>query len=144
MQLTPHFSLEELTSSSTAQRKGIDNTPSVSGIAHLTRLALGLEEVRDLLGHPMHINSGYRCPELNQAVGGSKTSAHMEGWAADFVCPDFGSPLKIVRAIVSSHIQFDQIIQEGTWVHISFSPLMRREVLTAHFGPGGATYTKGA
>ncbi len=67
----------------------------------------------------------------------------MSGFAADFVCPSFGSPLEIVKAIAVSNINFDQCIQEGTWVHISFDPAMRREVLTANFHQGEAYYTEG-
>jgi hypothetical protein len=95
-------------------------------------------------GKAMHIDSGYRCETLNRAVNGAVASDHLLGYAADFICPDFGTPLEIVNAIVASEIQFDQCIQEGTWVHISFNPRMRREVLTAHFGAGGTTYTQGA
>ncbi len=143
MNLTMHFTLEELCASSTGTRLGIDNTPSEEVAEHLAILAQGLEQVRTLLGFPMHIDSGYRCSELNTAVGGAAHSAHMDGWAADFVCMGFGSPLAIVRAIVASPIQFDQCIQEGHWVHISFAPALRRRVLTAHFGPNGTTYTEG-
>lgn len=141
--LSPHFTLEELTFSQTAQRKGIDNAPSIEIVAHLTTLAEGLEKVRSLLGEPIHITSGYRCQLLNAAIGGARHSAHMAGYAADFVCPGFGSPLQIVKAIAQSDIAFDQCIQEGTWVHISFDPAMRREVLTANFHQGEAYYTEG-
>lgn len=144
MNLTDHFTLEELTFSSTAERQGIVNDAQPDIIEHLTVLAQGLEQVRTLLGAPMHIDSGYRCPALNAAVGGAKDSAHMQGFAADFICPDFGAPIDIVHAIVASDIKFDQCIQEGNWVHISFAPTMRGETLTAHFGPGGTTYTHGA
>ncbi len=144
MQLTEHFSLLELTFSSTAERLGIDNTPPDDVIEHLKVTAAGLEKVRAVLGFPLHIDSGYRCDVLNAAVHGSKTSAHLDGYAADFICPAFGTPLEIVRVIVGSGIQFDQCIQEGTWVHISFDPRMRKEVLTAHFQNGQATYTQGA
>lgn len=144
MNLTDHFTLEELTFSSTAQRLGIDNTPSLETVAKLTRTAMGLEQIRALLGAPMHIDSGYRCPALNKAVGGAATSAHMDGMAADFICPSFGDPLSIVKAIEASGIDFDQCIQEGTWVHVSFAPTMRRQILTAHFSDNGATYTQGA
>ena len=141
--LSRHFALEELTFSQTAGRKGIDNKPSLEVIAHLTRLAYCMEQVRALLGGPIRITSGYRSPALNAAIGGSKNSAHMSGFAADFVCPSFGSPIEIVKAIAVSNINFDQCIQEGTWVHISFDPAMRREVLTAHFHQGEAYYTEG-
>jgi zinc D-Ala-D-Ala carboxypeptidase len=142
--LTEHFTLEELCFSSTAERLGIDNTPGEEITANLNVLARGLEQVRALLGQPMHIDSGYRCADLNAAVKGAKESAHLSGFAADFISPSFGEPLSIVRAITGSGIAFDQCIQEGTWVHISFDPKSRREVLTAHFAQGGTTYTRGA
>ena len=142
--LSEHFTLEELTFSSTAQRKQIDNKPPAEVLENMKRLAAGLEEVRAALGNkPMRINSGYRSPRLNRAVGGARLSAHMAGYAADFVCPDFGSPLKIVKALAATGIQFDKLIQEGTWVHISFAPEARRQLLTAHFGPNGTSYTAG-
>lgn len=141
--LSRHFTLEELIFSQTASRKGIDNTPSLEVVAHLTRLAYCMEQVRALLGGPVRISSGYRSPALNSIVSKAKDSAHMSGYAADFVCPSFGSPLEIVKAIAASGINFDQCIQEGTWVHISFDPEMRREVLTAHFHQGEAYYTEG-
>jgi hypothetical protein len=143
MQLSNHFTLEELTNSSTALRLRIDNSASVEIQEHLAELAKGLELVRDLLGNPMHIDSGYRCHELNAAVKGATASAHLDGYAADFTCEAFGTPLEIVHALVASKIQFDKCIQEGTWVHISFAPTMRRMLLTAHFGPEGTTYTSG-
>ena len=130
--LSEHFTLEELTFSATAQRKQIDNKPPAEVLENMERLAAGLEEVRAALGNkPMRINSGYRSPKLNRAVGGARLSAHMAGYAADFVCPDFGSPLKIVKALAATGIQFDKLIQEGTWVHISFAPEARRQLLTA-------------
>ena len=142
-QLTEHFALEELTFSSTATRLGIDNSPSLEIVACLTQCAMGLEKIRALLGQPMHIDSGYRCPDLNKAVGGAADSAHMQGYAADFICPAFGTPLEIVHAIQAAGIPLDQCIQEGTWVHVSFAPAMRNEYLTAHFADSGATYTEG-
>lgn len=143
-QLTEHFSLEELTASSTAQRLGIDNTPSLDIVATLTMTAMGLEKIRSMLGFPLHIDSGYRSPELNAAVKGAATSAHMQGYAADFTCPEFGTPLEIVHIIQNSRLAVDQCIQEGSWCHVSFDPRMRGEFMTAHFGPGGTTYTQGA
>jgi zinc D-Ala-D-Ala carboxypeptidase len=144
MTLSPHFTLEELTFSSTAVRLGIDNTPSEEIVAHLKVAAEGMEQVRAMLGSAVHVDSGYRCDILNAAVRGSKTSAHVLGYAVDFTCPAFGTPLEIVHLIEKSTIAFDQCIQEGAWVHISFDPQMRRQVLTAHFDNGKATYTQGA
>jgi hypothetical protein len=143
-QLSEHFSLEELTFSETAQRDGIDNTPSTDIINALTFTASQLELVRSLLvDKPMHIDSGYRCPALNKEVHGVQDSAHLSGFAVDFICSDFGTPLDIVRQLNSSQIKFDQVIEEGTWVHISFAPAMRQQVLTAHFDGDKATYRLG-
>ena len=145
MNLSEHFTLEELTNSSTAQRLGIDNTAPPEVRDNLTKLASGLERVRSILAGGMHIDSGFRCPALNKAVGGVSTSAHTLGYAADFVSPAFGTPLTIVRRLaLEPDFPFDQLIQEGTWVHISFAPTMRLNVLTAHFIGGKAHYTTGA
>ena len=142
-QLSEHFSLEELTASEVALRKGLDNTPDVEAIANLTELAGFLEQIRELLGVPMHINSAYRSPKVNAAVGGSTTSAHLTGQAADFVAPDFGTPQQIAHHIAASEIQFDQLIFEGTWIHFGIRGDMRRQILTANFSGGKATYTQG-
>jgi zinc D-Ala-D-Ala carboxypeptidase len=121
MRLSENFSLEELTTSETAARKGIDNTPSEEVIDNLKRLAAALQEVRALLNHrAILISSGYRSPELNQAVGGSATSDHCKGLAADFICPSYGTPNDIVRAIAASGLSFKQVIREfDRWVHLS-------------------------
>jgi len=145
--LTDHFSLAEMTVSETAARKGIDNTPSPAIIKNLTRTAQLLERVRVLLGSkPILVSSGYRSPALNAAVGGSKTSAHMQGLAADFICPGFGTPLAICQRLDSLGVEFDQLIQEGTWVHIGLAAegiKPRRQVLTARFSSRGTTYGGG-
>ena len=143
MKLSPHFTLEEMTDSYEATRLGIDNSAPSRVMPNLRALAAGMEGVRALLGKPIHINSGYRCAALNAAIGGSKTSAHLKGFAADFICPAFGTPTDIVHRIQTSGVRFDQCILEGTWVHLSFDPRMRQQYLTAHFGPSGTTYTPG-
>lgn len=143
MNLTEHFTLEELTHSEAAIRKGLDNTPDAETIENLRELAGYLERVRKLLGVPIHINSAYRSPKVNSAVGGSSVSAHMTGQAADFVAPQFGTPQEIAKAIIASDIQFDQVIYEGTWVHFGIRGDLRRQALTAHFAGGKATYTQG-
>ena len=135
MQLSEHFSLEELVASETAARTGIDNTPSPQLMPNLRALAQGLEQVRTALGGlPIHINSGFRCAALNSAVGGAKSSMHMRGLAADILCPQFGTPLEVCRAIVAAGIVTDQIIHEfGKWCHIAVaSPgtQARRQLLT--------------
>lgn len=142
-QLSKHFTLEEFTFSQTAVRKNIDNTPTPEALDNLFRTANLMEQVRELLGKPIHISSGYRGPQLNKAIGGSKTSAHMQGLACDFVCHGFGTPLAITKEIASSVIGFDQLIYEGTWVHIGLAENPRREILTAKFYGGKTTYLHG-
>lgn len=120
--LSPHFSLEELTYSDIALRRGIDNTPSPQIVENLTRLAARLEEVRTLLGAPMNITSGYRCLELNRAIGSSFTSAHIKGLACDFTAPRAGDPKTICKRIMASPIKYDQVIWEyGSWVHFGLA-----------------------
>ena len=119
---SPHFSIEELTFSETAARKGIDNTPSDDVLDNLYKTAMEMENVRELLdNNPIHISSGYRCLELNTLLGSKPTSAHTRGLAVDFTCPKFGDPDDIVDIIFKSDILYDQIILEfDKWVHIAF------------------------
>lgn len=138
--LTDNFYLEEFTQSDTATRKGINNTPNNVVLVNLKILAENMEQVRTLLTNPIFINSGYRSIELNKAIGGVSTSAHCLGYAADFTCRKFGTPDDIVSKIRVSKIKFDQLIEEGTWVHISFDPRMRQQTLRATFDNGKATY----
>lgn len=142
--MSVHFSIDELTHSDTAVRLGIDNTATYEIANNLELLANNLELVRAELGYPLRINSAYRCEALNKAIGGAAKSDHIDGYAADFTCAEFGTPVEIVKRIESSAINFHQLIQEGKWVHISFAPGMKREILTAHFNNGVATYTVGA
>jgi zinc D-Ala-D-Ala carboxypeptidase len=131
MKLSPNFHLDEFIVSPTAERLGIDNMPSASVLERLKMTAGHLEKVRAVLGKPMLISSGYRSPALNKAVKGSPTSDHMDGYAADFICPGYGRPIDVCRAIIKAGIAFDQLIEEnGRWVHIGFGPRMRGEVLT--------------
>ena len=102
--LSPHFTLSDFTFSETAVRRGIDNTPDSEALDNLHTLAAGLEQVRYLLDAPIHVTSGYRSAKLNSAIGSSPTSDHVRGYAADFVCPGFGSPTEICRAIRDSDI----------------------------------------
>ena len=123
MNITEHFTFEELYASEIADRNGIDNTPTDTKVLdNLKTLALNLESVRRLLGHPIHINSAYRCLLVNGMLGSKPTSAHVRGLAADIICPAFGSPVDIVNAIISSGIQYDQVILEyDRWCHIGFA-----------------------
>lgn len=145
-QLSEHFSLEEL---EITQVRGVDNTAPPDVVSNLKLVAAKLEEVRALLGMPIIVSSGYRSPAVNVAVGGAAVSAHMLGYAADFICPTYGTPLRICEAIAASPIKFDQMIEEGWqsgargWVHISVDPRMRREILTADFSGRNVKYLIG-
>jgi putative chitinase len=149
--VSPHFSMLECTHSDTAVERGIDNTPNVAVMANIASAATRLEAVRSYLAQPIRIDSWYRSPAVNAAVGGVSNSAHLQGWAIDFVCPAFGSPADIVKFLISTGIKFDQLIEEGAanghtgWCHISFAPSMRQQTLTAHFVKGApTTYSAGA
>ena len=143
MNLSPHFSLAELVASQVATRKGIDNTPAPAIVANLTRLAALLEQVRALVGAPITISSGYRSQALNRAVSGAASSAHVLGLAADISTAKL-APKALALLIRQSDIAFDQLIYEGTWVHIGLSVGMpRRQVLTAKFAGGGVSYVAG-
>jgi zinc D-Ala-D-Ala carboxypeptidase len=120
MNLTPHFTLEELTASETAERNGWDNSPNDQELANLTRLADFLEQVKVVLnGKPIMISSGLRTKKVNDAVGSKDTSQHRIGCAADFRVPGM-TPDQVVKAIVASGIGYDQVIREfDRWTHIS-------------------------
>jgi hypothetical protein len=119
MKLSQNFTLEEMTRSQTAVRKGVDNTPNDDAIANLKRLCQVLEEIRALVGKPITITSGYRGEELNNAIGGARYSQHKDGCAADFRITGY-TPDEIIRMILTAGIKFDQLILEfDSWVHIS-------------------------
>lgn len=143
MMLSEHFALEEFTASQTASRLGIANDPPPAVVNNLRTLARRLEAVRGLLGgRPLIISSGYRSPELNEAVNGSRNSAHLQGLAADFICPAYGTPQQILRALAGSQIIFDQAIEEfGSWVHFGLGEEGKREVLVARLDNGKVRYS---
>ena len=132
MKLSPNFDLSEFTTSQTAARLGISNKPSDEVIENLAETANLLEEIRKILGKPILISSGYRCPELNRAIGGAANSAHLTGQAADFTCPGVGSPLTVASIIAGTPgLEFDQLIHEfDSWVHIAWRDNPRQQVLT--------------
>lgn len=140
MKLTEHFSMAEFTVSNTGERLGIDNTPNSAALrANITRTAQLLERIRELLGAPIVITSGYRCPALNKAVGGVPFSAHVEGLAADIIVPGFGVPYDVCRAIEQNISEFgiDQLIYEHTWCHVGLnSNAPRHQVMTLAKGGG--------
>ena len=120
MNLTVHFTLEELTASETAERNGWDNSPNDQELANLVRLAEFLEQVKEVLaGKPLIISSGLRTKKVNDAVGSKDTSQHRIGCAADFKVPGM-TPDEVVKAIVASGLEYDQVIREfDRWTHIS-------------------------
>lgn len=124
--LSTHFSLQEFLRSEIATRKGIDNTPTDDVLENLRVLAQGLERVRTVLGAPVRISSGYRCPELNAAIGGAKDSKHMLGLAADIECQAWGDPKTVFERLAAQRevLEFDQLILEfppDGWVHVGFA-----------------------
>ncbi len=148
MNLTDHFTLEELVFSQTAVRDNIDNKPNNGQFQNLKNLCVNiLEPVRVSINRPIAVTSGFRSERLNKAVGGSPDSQHMKGQAADIVC--FGMSAKsLFKRILELGIPYDQIIYEGAqtnaWVHISFDAVQsRRSILLATFPPaGGVQYAK--
>jgi len=137
MNLTPHFTLEELTFT---EHRQFDNTAPLEVIPNLTRLADFLEQVKALLGgKPIMVNSGYRSAEVNAAVGSKPTSQHRLGCAADVRVPGM-TPDQVVGALLKSGLPFDQVIREfDSWTHISVpnhvsDPARRQALIIDHSG----------
>lgn len=142
--LTEHFTLEELTASQTAVRNGIPNMPVEEHIANLTALCVNvLEPLRELLGCVVIVNSGFRSPGVNRLVRGSVTSQHLKGEAADIVFKGV-SVQEAFDKLRASSINFDQAVEEGTWLHVSYTTKRanRRECLRARFVDGVAHYSE--
>ena len=139
MQLTEHFTLEEFTRSTTGERNNINNSVPDDLMPNIQLTANKLECVRKVLGFPIIITSGYRCPALNTQVGGSPTSAHTKGLAVDFHCA-YGTPKEICQRLIDAGVQFDKLIQEyNQWVHIGFSPSNNRQIVLTAVKQGGKT-----
>jgi hypothetical protein len=119
MNLTPNFTLEELTHT---DHREYDNMPDADELANLYRLADFLEQVKVVLGgKPIMINSAFRCAEVNKAVGSSDKSQHRRGCAADIRVPGM-TPDEVVTAIIESGLPYDQVIREfDRWTHVSIS-----------------------
>lgn len=141
MNLSKHFTLEELTRSQAATRRGISNVPNEVHIRNLIQLCEHiLEPLRMRLGRPVYVNSGYRCPELNSLIGGSRTSQHMRGEAADIEVQGMTAPEVFEFILERSGVPYDQVIQEfGEWVHISWSKTPRHAALLAFKNDEGET-----
>lgn len=145
MNLTPHFTLKEMTVSQTAVRMGIDNTPNDRQITNLARLCENiLEPLRTTVGKPINISSGFRNPTVNSLVGGSSSSQHMKGEAADFTIEGF-TVQELFDLIRISTLPYDQLIQEfDAWVHVSFGPRNRRQALIFTKNAQNKTISKSA
>src|SRR5262245_16014791 len=143
--LTEHFSLEEMIFSETAARHGIDNRPDSTSRRNLLELCESmLEPIRELVGGPINVTSGYRSPVLNSIIGGAPESQHKIGEAADINCPLF-NPQALFQKIRESNLPFDQLIDEfGSWVHVSYRKpgRNRRQVLRARKIDGVTSYTE--
>ena len=151
MKLSKNFSMAEFTKSQTAERKGIDNTPQGEHLEAAKALFENVvQKVRDHFG-PTVINSGYRCPELNEAVGGSSKSQHCHGQAADIEVP--GVANGDLAEWICDNLDFDQLILEfytpgvpdSGWVHVSYKAdgSNRQSLLTATRVDGKTVYTPG-
>ena len=118
--MTPHFTLDELTASETAERNGWDNTPNEQELANLQRLAEFLEDIKEALGgKPIMVNSAFRSKQVNDAVGSKDSSQHRVGCAVDIRVPGL-TPDQVVRAIIASGLPYDQVIREfDRWTHVS-------------------------
>ncbi len=134
--MSVHFTIQELVRSKKAVELKIDNTPPAAVMPNLLFTMAGAERIRAFLEFPMIISSGYRCPELNKAVGGSENSQHMAGGAIDFTCPGYGDPERIAKVLIPMRfiLGIDQMILENNWVHVSFSLTPRYQALRATDG----------
>jgi hypothetical protein len=151
MNLTANFSLHELSKSETALRMGFDNTPDAEATENLRLLCEKvLQPVRDHYGKGVKVNSAYRSPESNAAVGGSKTSDHCKGMAADIEIP--GVPNADLAQWIMDNLEYTQLILEfytpgipdSGWVHVSYDPNnLKKQELTATKVAGKTTYLPG-
>ena len=146
MKLTENFSLNELTKSQTAERKGIDNTPSTEHQENLKRLCESiLQRIRDHFGQVVSVSSGYRSPELCVAIGSSTKSQHARGEAADFEI--FGVSNKELADWINENLTYDQLILEywkesdpnSGWIHCSFTLNGNRKQYLRAYKENGST-----
>ena len=127
-----YFSIKELTKSSKADQLNIENTPTKEAEENLIKLVENiLDPLREAWGRPIRVNSGYRGSELNKAVGGSKTSQHCTGQAADISVGNPSENKKLFNLIQDLNLPYDQLIDEYnySWVHVSYGPRNRRQIL---------------
>lgn len=129
IQISKNFKLSEFIESETATKKNIDNTPSEEIIENIKFLVTELlQPIRNNISYPFHVNSGYRCKELNDIVGGSSNSAHLQGLAADITLGSKQLNRILWEEIERGHFDFDQVIDENdlTWVHIGIKKDLKK------------------
>ena len=127
-----YFTIKELCKSATATQKRIDNTPNSEIVNNLEKLvSIILDPLREAYGKPIRVNSGYRSEALNKAVGGSKTSQHMTGLAADISAGSVAENKKLFELVKKLNLPFDQLIDESKfkWIHVSYREKPRKQVL---------------
>lgn len=127
-----YFTIKELCKSSTATYKGINNTPNSEIVNNLEQLVDNiLDPLRENYGKPIIVNSGYRCDALNKTVGGSNTSQHKYGLAADITAGSRLENRRLFTLIQKMNLPFDQLIDEKnySWIHVSFSKKPRKQIL---------------
>lgn len=141
MKLGRHFTLDEFTHSQTAARRGLKNDPGQAELANLQALVEHiLDPLREALGKPIRVSSGFRSAQVNRAIGGAASSQHTLGQAADFTVPGMTTQ-EVVDAVRALDLPFDQLIEEfGSWVHVSYGPRHRRQVLRARRTRAGTKY----
>lgn len=151
MNLSPNFTLEELTKSEYALRNGIKNEPNEEQLQSMIELAQKvLQPIRDAFKKGVKVNSGFRSPDLNKAIGGSPTSDHCKGQAADIEIP--GVSNYAVSKWIQDNLEFTQVILEfytpgvpdSGWVHVSYDPKnLKKQALTATKKDGKTVYLPG-
>lgn len=135
-----HFALDELTHSQAAVRLGLSNEPDAAALEWIGLLVRTvLDPIREAVGRPVLVSSGYRSPSVNAAIGGARKSQHMLGQAADIRVNGI-TPAELTSFIRTLSLPFDQLIEEPTWVHVSVGPLNRQQVLRATRTSAGMTY----
>jgi len=143
MKLSDHFTVKEFQNSQYAERHGIDNSMNEEQLECAKALCENvLEPLRIVLDKSVHISSGFRCYDLNKGIGGSVHSQHSKGQAVDvhvtgMSCKELAEKIELLE------LPFDQLIYEGSWVHVSHAASNRGAVLTATFKNGKASYSKG-
>lgn len=130
MFLSPHFTLEELSGSSFGLKHGIDNTPNEIVLNNLKKGAYVLEYVRSIFhNHPVIVTSGYRCRAINDGVGGSPFSSHLDGLAFDFIVSNGSTPRNNALVLFQKLRVFDQIISYSTFTHLGLGPRNRKQFI---------------